>query len=138
MTTNTTSMPRAWIYARVPGNYDETNACFKACWERALADGCNVSGGAMEYTNTWATRRSYQDMIRHIRDGKVDRVYICRMRQLSGKERTLFSFFKCAMQYGIKVCTLDYRLADRLASYRLGRMVESYAAKNDLPLPWDA
>lgn len=92
----------------------------------------------MEYTNIWATRRSYQDMIRHIRDGKVDCVYICRMRQLSGNERTLFSFFKCAMQYGIKVYTLDYRLPDRLASYRLGRMVESYAAKNDLQLPWDA
>ena len=68
--------------------------------------------------------------------GEVDRIYIYRMRQISGKEQHLFRFFQQVMQQGIKVVTLEYSLRDRLHEYRLEMKIENYAARHKLPLPW--
>lgn len=86
--------PRAWVYARIPGDYDGTMNSYKVCSMQALHDGCDIVGGSIDERGGWLLRPGYRDMLRQIRAGKVDRVYICRMRQVSGKERHLYSFFK--------------------------------------------
>lgn len=75
-------------------------------------------------------------MLRTIRDGKVNCVYVCRMRQIGGKERYLYAFFKCAMKHHVKVRTLEYSLPDRLQQYRLEKRIEAYARRTGTPLPW--
>ena len=86
--------PRAWVYARIPGDYDGTMNSYKVCSMQALHDGCDIVGGSIDERGGWLLRPGYRDMLRQIKAGKVDRVYICRMRQISGKERHLYSFFK--------------------------------------------
>ena len=93
--------PRAWVYARIPGDYDGTMNSYKVCSMQALHDGCDIVGGSIDERGGWLLRPGYRDMLRQIRAGKVDRVYICRMRQVSGKERHLYSFFKRLMQHGV-------------------------------------
>ena len=87
---NQEKLPRAWVYARIPG----------------------------------------------IRDSKVNCVYVSRMRQISGKERYLYAFSKCAMKHYVKVRTLEYSLPDRLQQYRLGKRIQAYARRTGAPLPW--
>lgn len=76
------------------------------------------------------------EMLRSIRDGKVNCVYVCRMRQISGKERHLYSFFKRLMQHGVQVTATEYSLRDRVNMFRLARRVERYATRKGLRLPW--
>ena len=106
MTENNKNQPRAWIYARVPDNLPETQASFNACCQQATRDGCCIVGGGMDLTCTHTMRRGYRDMLQQIKAGNVDRVYICRMREIGGNEHQLFGFFKCAMDHGVKVRTL--------------------------------
>lgn len=47
------------------------------------------------------------------------------MRQISGNERYLYAFFKCAMKHHVKVRTLEYSLPDRQQQYRLGKRIEA-------------
>lgn len=65
-------------------------------------------------------------MMRQVKAGEIDCIYIYRMRQISGKEQHLFCFFQQVMRYGIKVVTLEYSLRDRLHEYRLGMKIENY------------
>lgn len=83
---------RAWVYARIPGDYDGTMNSYKVCSMQALHDGCDIVGGSIDERGGWLLRPGYRDMMQQIKGGKVDRVYICRMRQISGKERHLYSF----------------------------------------------
>lgn len=128
--------PRAWVYARIPGDYDGTMNSYKVCSMQALHDGCDIVGGSIDERGGWLLRPGYRDMMQQIKGGKVDRVYICRMRQISGKERYLYAFFKCAMKHHVKVRTLEYSLPDRLQQYRLGKRIEAYARRTGAPLPW--
>lgn len=128
--------PRAWVYARIPGDYDGTINSYKVCSMQALHDGCDIVGGSIDERGGWLLRPGYRDMMQQIKGGKVDRVYICRMRQISGKERYLYAFFKCAMKHYVKVRTLEYSLPDRLQQYRLGKRIEAYARRTGAPLPW--
>lgn len=75
-------------------------------------------------------------MMRQVEDGKVDRIYICRMRQVSRKERRLYSFFKRLMQHDVQVTATEYSLRDRVNMFRLARRVERYATHHGLRLPW--
>ena len=128
--------PRAWVYARIPGDYDGTMNSYKVCSMQALHDGCDIVGGSIDERGGWLLRPGYRDLMQQIKGGKVDRVYICRMRQISGKERYLYAFFKCAMKHYVKVRTLEYSLPDRLQQYRLGKRIEAYARRTGAPLPW--
>ena len=128
--------PRAWVYARIPGDYDGTMNSYKVCSMQALHDGCDIVGGSIDERGGWLLRPGYRDMMRHIKGGKIYLVYVCRMRQISGKERYLYAFFKCAMKHHVKVRTLEYSLPDRLQQYRLGKRIEAYARRTDSPLPW--
>ena len=95
---NQEKLPRAWVYARIPGDCAATRASYDACCRQAGDDGCTVVGGSIDYKGHGPLRDGYQSMLRSIRDGKVNCVYVCRMRQISGKERYLYAFFKCAMR----------------------------------------
>lgn len=128
--------PRAWVYARIPGDYDGTMNSYKVCSMQALHDGCDIVGGSIDERGGWLLRPGYRDMMQQIKGGKVNRVYICRMRQISGKERYLYAFFKFAMKHHVKVRTLEYSLPDRLQQYRLGKRIEAYARRTGAPLPW--
>ena len=128
--------PRAWVYARIPGDYDGTMNSYKVCSMQALHDGCDIVGGSIDERGGWLLRPGYRDMMQQIKGGKVDRVYICRMRQISGNERYLYAFFKCAMKHYVKVRTLEYSLPDRLQQYRLEKRIEAYARRTGAPLPW--
>ena len=107
--------PRAWVYARIPGDYDGTMNSYKVCSMQALHDGCDIVGGSIDERGGWLLRPGYRDMMQQIKGGKVDRVYICRMRQISGKERHLYSFFKRLMQRGVQVTATEYSLRDQAA-----------------------
>ena len=133
---NENQTPRAWLYARIPGNYVATQDSLEVCRMRAEQDGCQIAGSSTDLHGTWHFRPGYRFMMQKIKQGKIDRVYICRMRQISGKERYLYAFFKCAMKHHVKVRTLEYSLPDRLQQYRLGKRIEAYARRTGSPLPW--
>ena len=58
------------------------------------------------------------------------------MREIGGNEHQLFGFFKCVMDHGVMVRTLEYSLPARLQQYELGEKIENYAAKHNRPMPW--
>ena len=95
--------------------------------------GESMGGKVLEYEAKDILNR---DMMQQIKGGKVDRVYICRMRQISGKERHLYSFFKRLMQHGVQVTAMEYSLRDRVNMFRLARRVERYATRKRRQLPW--
>ena len=127
---------RAWLYARIPGNDVETLRCIRECAAKAQRDGCEVVSTSTDERTGWLLRHGYREMMRQVKAGEIDCIYICRMRQISGKERHLFGFFQQVMQHGVKVVTLEYSLRDRLHEYRLGMKIENYAARHKLPFPW--
>jgi hypothetical protein len=127
---------RAWLYARIPGNDGETLRCIRECAAKAQQDNCKIVGTSADERYGWLLRPGYRDMMQQIKGGKVDRVYLCRMRQISGKERHLYSFFKRLMQRGIQVTATEYSLRDRVNMFRLARRVERYATRKGLQLPW--
>lgn len=126
--------PRAWVYARIPGDYDGTMNSYKVCSMQALHDGCDIVGGSIDERGGWLLRPGYRDMLRQIKAGKVDRVYICRMRQISGKERHLYSFFKRLMQHGVQVTATEYSLRDRVKMYEQRLPIEEWKAKKQAEL----
>lgn len=126
---------RAWLYARIPGNDTRTLECLRDCAARAGADGCEIIGSSTDEVRGWLLRPGCREMQQKIKDGKVDVIYVSRIRQISGKERHLFAFFKLAMQHNVKICTLEYNLRDRLHEYRLGSRIETYAGQHNLPMP---
>ena len=127
---------RVWLYARIPGNDGETLRCIRECAAKAEQDNCKIVGTSADERYGWLLRPGYRDMMQQIKGGKVDRVYICRMRQISGKERHLYSFFKRLMQRGVQVTATEYSLRDRVNMFRLAHRVERYATRKGLQLPW--
>ena len=45
--------PRAWVYARIPGDYDGTMNSYKVCSMQALHDGCDIVGGSIDECGGW-------------------------------------------------------------------------------------
>ena len=62
--------PRAWVYARIPGDYDGTMNSYKVCSMQALHDGCDIVGGSIDERGGWLLRPGYRDMLRQIEAGK--------------------------------------------------------------------
>ena len=44
---NQEKSPRAWVYARIPGDCAATRASYDACCRQAGDDGCTVVGGSI-------------------------------------------------------------------------------------------
>ena len=120
---NQEKLPRAWVYARIPGDCAATRASYDACCRQAGDDGCTVVGGSIDYKGHGPMRDGYQSMLRSIRDSKVNCVYVSRMRQISSTERYLYAFFKCAMKHHVKVRT--WNTACRTACSNTGWEKES-------------
>lgn len=68
--------PRAWVYARIPGDYVGTMDSIKVCALQAHADGCTVVGSSTDEHGGWLLRPGYREMLRHIRKGEIDTVYL--------------------------------------------------------------
>ena len=62
--------PRAWVCARIPGDYDGTMNSYKVCSMQALHDGCDIVGGSIDECGGWLLRPGYRDMLRQIKAGK--------------------------------------------------------------------
>lgn len=121
---NQEKFPRAWVYARIPGDCAATRASYDACCRQAGDDGCTVVGGSIDYKGHGPLRDGYQSMLRSIRDSKVNCVYVSRMRQISGKERYLYAFFKCAMKHHVAPCKNPHtgiQPAGPLAAIQVGK-----------------
>ena len=73
---NQEKSPRAWVYARIPGDCAATRASYDACCRQAGDNGCTVVGGSIDYKGHGPLRDGYQCMLRSIRDGKVNCVYV--------------------------------------------------------------
>ena len=127
---------RAWLYARIPGNDVETLRCIRECAAKAQQDNCKIVGTSADESYGWPLRPGYREMMRQVKAGEIDCIYIYRMRQISGKEQHLYRLFQQVMQHGVKVVTLEYSLRDRLHEYRLEMRIENYAARHKLPFPW--
>lgn len=67
---NQEKSPRAWVYARIPGDCAATRASYDACCRHAGDDGCTVVGGSIDYKGHGPLRDGYQSMLRSIRDSK--------------------------------------------------------------------
>ena len=127
---------RVWLYARIPGNDGETLRCIRECAAKAEQDNCKIVGTSADERYGWLLRPGYREMMQQVKVGNVDCIYICRMRQVSGKERHLYSFFRRLMQHGVQITATEYSLRDRVNMFRLARRVERYATRKGLRLPW--
>ena len=88
----TTKEPqRAWLYARVPGNYVESKNTLNVLMLQAQRDGAEVVGWGYDIHHGWLRRPAYRRMMREAKAGNIERIYICRMSQISGTERHLIS-----------------------------------------------
>lgn len=54
---NQEKLPRAWVYARIPGECAATRANYDACCRQAGDDGCTVVGGSIDYKGHWPPAR---------------------------------------------------------------------------------
>lgn len=54
---NQEKLPRAWVYARIPGDCAATRASYDACCRQAGDDGCTVVGGSIDYKGHWPPAR---------------------------------------------------------------------------------
>lgn len=127
---------RVWLYARIPGDYVGTMDSIKVCALQAHADGCTVVGSSTDEHGGWLLRPGYREMLRHIRKGEIDTVYICRMRHISRSEGHLFSFFRQLMKHRVKVVATEYNIEYRAANFKLGRKIDTYAARHQCAKPF--
>ena len=91
---------RVWLYARIPGNDGETLRCIRECAAKAQQDNCKIVGTSADERYGWLLRPGYREMMRRVKAGEIDCIYIYRMRQISGNEQHLFRFFQQVMQHG--------------------------------------
>ena len=104
----TTKEPqRAWLYARVPGNYIETKNTLNVLMLQAQRDGAEVVGWGYDIHHGWLRRPAYRRMMREAKAGHIERIYICRMSQISGTEPVSYTHLLVGMprfsKYGIAV-----------------------------------
>lgn len=127
---------RVWLYARIPGDYVGTMDSIKVCAIQAEADGYEIVGSSTDNHRGWLLRPGYREMMRRVRKGEIDAIYFCRMRQISCRERHLFSFFRQLMKYGVKAAATEYNIEYRANNFKFGRKIETYAAKHGLEKPY--
>ena len=126
---------RAWLYARVPGNYIETKNTLNVLMLQAQRDGAEVVGWGYDIHHGWLRRPAYRRMMREAKAGHIERIYICRMSQISGQERHLISFFRRLMRYKVNVIATEYALNLKATPWqRRGKHVKMIACYHSDPL----
>lgn len=59
---NQEKSPRAWVYARIPGDCAATRASYDVCCRQAGDDGCTVVGSSIDYKGHGPLRDGYQSI----------------------------------------------------------------------------
>ena len=133
----TTKEPqRAWLYARVPGNYVESKNTLNVLMLQAQRDGAEVVGWGYDIHHGWLRRPAYRRMMREAKAGHIERIYICRMSQISGQERHLISFFRRLMRYKVNVIATEYALNLKVPAYHMGTIIDEICARKGWERPW--
>ena len=65
---------RAWLYARVPGNYIETKNTLNVLMLQAQRDGAEVVGWGYDIHHGWLRRPAYRRMMREAKAGNIERI----------------------------------------------------------------
>lgn len=133
---NENKAPRAWLYARIPGNYVATQDSLEVCRMRAARDGCQIAGSSTDLRSIWLFRSGYRSMMQQVKRGNIDRIYICRMRQISGSERRLIAFFKRLMKHHVHVTATEYDLPTRVGRFHMQQKIVRYSERKRYALPW--
>lgn len=66
----------------------------------------------------------------------IERIYICRMSQISGQERHLISFFRRLMRYKVNVIATEYALNLKVPAYHMGTIIDEICARKGWERPW--
>ena len=66
----------------------------------------------------------------------IERIYICRMSQISGTERHLISFFRRLMRYKVNVIATEYALNLKVPAYHMGTVIDEICARKGWERPW--
>ena len=66
----------------------------------------------------------------------IERIYICRMSQISGEERHLISFFRRLMRYKVNVIATEYALNLKVPAYHMGAIIDEICARKGWERPW--
>ena len=75
-------------------------------------------------------------MMREAKAGHIERIYICRMSQISGEERHLISFFRRLMRYKVNVIATEYALNLKVPAYHMGAIIDEICARKGWERPW--
>ena len=125
------------MYARVPGNYIETKntlECFVCCRHSVMVP--KWLAGEYDIHHGWLRRPAYRRMMREAKAGHIERIYICRMSQISGQERHLISFFRRLMRYKVNVIATEYALNLKVPAYHMGTIIDEICARKGWERPW--
>lgn len=75
-------------------------------------------------------------MMREAKAGNFERIYICRMSQISGEERHLISFFRRLMRYKVNVIATEYALNLKVPAYHMSAIIDEICARKGWERPW--
>lgn len=92
--------------------------------------------GDMTFTTAGLRRPAYRRMMREAKAGHIERIYICRMSQISGQERHLISFFRRLMRYKVNVIATEYALNLKVPAYHMGTIIDEICARKGWERPW--
>ena len=128
-------MERIWVYARIPGCPQDTENQLAEMAQKAEQAGCQVVGRSLDVHHGWWRRPGLRKMIRHIRKGDVDRVYIDSIGSISHSNSHNIWFLKQMSRCQVKVQAMQYNIAFRARQH--GYELSTWALQKGLDIPWD-
>lgn len=130
-------MERVWVYARIPFHPGATNQQLLCNIKKAEEFGYQVVGSSTDSTRGWLHRPGLKEMLRHVRSGEVDRIYIESMGTISHRWCHLIAFFKEMTDRSVQVQTAQYSLRYVAHIRGFGAGIETRAIRKGKAIPWD-
>lgn len=130
------SSERAWVYTRYHKDYIAARNRQEFLEKRARVDGYEVVGSCIDRGHYPSRRDGYSRMMRDIKNGTVDVIYIARLGDISHSEWRLFSFFRKLSRSGVVAHMPNRSLRDYVSRYAFGWRIERLALKKKGALPW--
>ena len=127
---------RAWLYERQINDYIGTQKQLDYLQFRAEKDGCFVVGSSYDTSKGIIHRVGYRKMVRQMKAGKMDVIYISCVGSISHNDSALTHFFKTARRYGVPVRATDDHIAYQAMWYRFGHRVHRFATQKKMQVPW--
>lgn len=127
---------RAWLYARIPYDFVGTQRQLDFLRLRASLDNTEIVGSSSDIHEGILHRSGYRKMMRQVKSGNVDVIYISHVGAISHQDRLLTKFFKQLTVRGVSIKATDESIAWHAELYRYGRRVRQFAARKKLPIPW--